>query len=691
MSQSDPTIQTDQQSDPRPQGFGLAHIAALRHVSDIAIAPDGRRAAFVLKVPRDLSREADGPAWAELHVTGPEQQPARAYIAGQENVSAPRFTPDGRFIAFLARRGKDREIAIWTVPVDGGEARRTAVYATSIRDFRIAPTGKQVAFLAPQAASKARLEARKKGFNQEVFEEDWLPTRLCIQAFDPRSSVSSTAQGKRSEARTLTLAGSVFDLRWSHDSRHLAIALAPRPLVDDRYMEKRVHLIEVARGKPVMRFANPGKLGAFELAPDGRHLAMISACDRRDPKQGRLFVAPVSGARADTGVLRDVLPDLDGHITSIAWASPDSLVYVADIGVETELGTVDLAGRRTPLLDAGHDGLPIIRDLALAQDGQQAVLRGERPDHPPELYTLRLGEAPVRRSEVNPWLRGLKLAPQRPERWHARDGLELEGILIEPHRPAGAQRVPKPLVLIVHGGPESHIRNGWSTTYSSPGQLLAAHGYVVFFPNYRGSTGRGVAFSMRGQGDAAGAEFDDLVDAVDHLVAAGWVDPERVGVTGASYGGYATAWLCTRHSERFHAGVMFNGISNKTSKALTTDIPKEDRAVHAHHDPWERAVHALERSPIHHLANARTPLLIAHGSADTRVHPAQSLQLFRALKLLGQAPVRMVRYPDEGHGNRRQATREDYTARLLRWLQHFLRNGATELPHWDIPHPVEKP
>ena len=134
--------------------------------------------------------------------------------------------------------------------------------------------------------------------------------------------------------------------------------------------------------------------------------------------------------------------------------------------------------------------------------------------------------------------------------------------------------------------------------------MAAARGFAVFYPNYRGSTGRGVEFSKLSQGDPAGKEFDDLVDAVDHLVAAGLVDQDKVGVTGGSYGGYATAWCATRYTDRFAAGVMFVGISDKISKVGTTDIPDEEFYVHALHRPWENWQFFLERSPIYHADGA---------------------------------------------------------------------------------------
>ena len=152
-------------------------------------------------------------------------------------------------------------------------------------------------------------------------------------------------------------------------------------------------------------------------------------------------------------------------------------------------------------------------------------------------------EGPKRLTTSNSWLEDMQLAPQEVVAYKARDGLELEGLLIRPLNEK--KRTRYPLILIVHGGPEAHYRNGWLTSYSNLGQVAAARGFAVFYPNYRGSTGRGLEFSKLSQGDPAGKEFDDLVDAVDHFVDIGLVDPKRVGITGGSYGGYATAWCAT--------------------------------------------------------------------------------------------------------------------------------------------------
>jgi dipeptidyl aminopeptidase/acylaminoacyl peptidase len=216
--------------------------------------------------------------------------------------------------------------------------------------------------------------------------------------------------------------------------------------------------------------------------------------------------------------------------------------------------------------------------------------------------------------------------------------------------------------------------------------MAAAAGIAVFYPNYRGSTGRGVAFAKASQGDAAGKEFDDLIDGVDHLIASGVADGAKVGVTGGSYGGYATAWCSTRYSERFAAGVMFVGISNKISKFGTTDIPDEEFYVHALHRPWEMLDFFRERSPITYADRCKTPLLILGGKDDPRVDPSQSKEMYRWLKLRGQAPVRLVQYPGEGHGNRKACGKLDYSVRMMQWMQHYLTGPGGAPPAVEVEY-----
>jgi dipeptidyl aminopeptidase/acylaminoacyl peptidase len=645
-------------------------VARIRTVTSVAIAPDGRTVAYVLSVPRRPLVDEDGGPWSELHVIGADGA-SRPFITGEVNVSAIHVTPDGKSIAFLARRGKDTVRALYVLPLDGGEARRVVSHETDVTAYAFSPDATRVAFTAADAVSKERRELEKKGFDQEIYEETVPLVRVYVDALNDAAPPSR-----------LELAGSASALSWSPAGNRLALALAPTALIDDDYMARRVHVVDADSGAIVSSFDNRGKLGSIAWSPDGTSLAIVAAADLNDPAPGRLFVAPATG-----GPLAEVLPGYMGHVASAVWRDAGTIVFLGDEGTETMVGEVkrDGTGRRT-IVAAGDR---VLTAIEIARDGKAMAFVGDAPAHPAEVFRLDAsGATPKRLTDSNPWLAQKRLATQEVVKFKARDGLELEGVLVRPLDERPGQR--HPLILTVHGGPEAHDRNGWKTGYSNPGQVGAARGFAVFYPNYRGSTGRGVAFSKLGQGDPAGKEFDDLVDAVDHLVGIGLVDRAKVGVTGGSYGGYATGWLSTFHTERFAAGVMFVGISENLSRVGTTDIAKEEFHVHALERPWDDWQGFLTTSPVYHAAKSKTPLLILGGADDPRVHPSQSLTMYRYMKLHGKT-VRLVRYPGEQHGNRRAASRLDYNLRLMQWMEHYLKGPGGAMPPYEIDYTEPKP
>lgn len=652
--------------------FTPQHVARIRSVTQAAISPDGSQVAYVLTVPRVPLQEDDGAAWEELHVVSADGR-SRPFVTGQVNVTSPKWMPDGRAITFIARRTGDPARALYLLPLDGGEARRLVSRATDIASYAVAPDGKRVAFVARPVRPKQREDLERKGFSQEVYEEALVNSKIWIAAV-PESPV---AGGSSESARELDLPGSASYVSWSPDGSRLLVILAPTPLVDDDLMNRRAHVVDPASGKIVASLNNPGKLGQLAWSPDGRNIALVSAENLSDPAEGRLMVAPASG-----GPLRDLVPGYAGHAQAITWIDEGTVRFLGAEWSETAIKDVAIDGRAPAIVRA--PGGPVFTALDRAANGTVALL-GDSAVHPQEVFLLPRGaREPKRLTNSNPWLDSMRMAKQELVRFRARDGLELEGILIHPLDEQPGRRYP--LILTVHGGPESRDTNGWRTSYANPGQLAAAQGFAVFYPNYRGSTGRGVAFSRLSQGDPAGKEFDDLVDAVDHLIAVGLVDRDRVGITGGSYGGYASAWGATYYTERFKAAVMFVGISDKISKVGTTDIANEEFLVHALKRPWENWELFRERSPITHAGKSRTATLIMHGAADPRVHPTQSMSLYRYLKLHGNTPVRLVLYPGEGHGNRRAASRLDYNLRLMQWMNHYLKGPGGEPPPHEIDY-----
>ena len=416
----------------------------------------------------------------------------------------------------------------------------------------------------------------------------------------------------------------------------------------------------------------PGKLGDIESSPDGSQLSMIAAVDENDPAPTTLHLVD-----PETGEYRALNAGEPEAAVDTEWMADGRLAVIVHIGEQSVLCFYNARGDMMEEVDPGELIL-----TSIEQGGNRLTARASAPTHPSELFLLE-GGAFNRWTQHNPWLSEIDFGEQRTVTFAARDGQQVEGILIEPV--GGAPNGGAPTIMNVHGGPEAHDSNGWLTSYADPGQIAAGEGYAVFYPNYRGSTAYGTAFSKAHTGNYTEPEFTDIVDAKRALVEMGVTDPDRTGITGGSYGGYATAWSSTALSEEYAAGVMFVGISNQTSKFGTGDIPNEMYLVHSGAWPWDDWLGMLQVSPVYHADKADTPLLIMHGDSDPRVNPGQSLEMYRSIKLRRpDTPVRLVFYPGEGHGNARAASRYDYSLRMMRWFDTYLKTGDRDA---DLPPP----
>lgn len=641
-------------------------VAQIEQVASAAISPDGQHVAYTVSIPAD-PREGNDPNTQRLHIANAANGEIVASFT-EAGVASVSFRPQHGTVTFLASLTEGEPRGLYEMAVTGGSPTRIAGHSANMLSYTWSPSGEHVAFVASE-----QLDAPTSPFSYRptFYEENQAQRRAFVQRLADGTTTEFAAEG------------SFYEMAFSPDGSRLAAAVAPTPSVDDSFMAKRVTLFNAETGAVTGHIDNAGKLGQITWSPDGQRLALRAGNSINDPIDGRIMVVS-----ADGGTPQNIWPEFEGKFEQIAWTGDDTIHVLVSESAEKAFGTIrpDGSGFERVVPTEVANWL----SFDASDDGTVAFV-ANTAEHPNELFVMARGAEPTRLTTSNAWLANVPMGEQRVVRHPARDGaFEPEGVLI---LPVGFQEgTPVPMIVVVHGGPEAHYSNGWLTAYQMPGQMAAGRGYAVFYPNYRGSTGRGLAFIKSSQADLAGAEFDDIVDGVDYLIEQGIADAERIGVTGGSYGGYATAWMSTRYSERFAAGVMFVGISNNLSKWGTSDIPDELYLVHSRERMWEndeKWMDYLRRSPIYHVENAQTPLLIMHGAEDTRVHPAQSMELYRHIKVRRpDTPVRLIYYPGEGHGNVRAASRLDYTLRMMGWFDSYLM-GDGEMPSLDIELPTE--
>jgi dipeptidyl aminopeptidase/acylaminoacyl peptidase len=625
-------------------------VTQLRSVSTVALSPDARWIAYLVTRPRAPEEDtvAGARAYSELFVVPVAGGTARAIVERPSSASSPAWSPDGSTLGFVMRG------QIHTVSPTGGQP--AAIKTTqTISSFQWSPDGKHIAYAAAVPVPTDVAERRRKGSDADVMSERNHPVRLWVM---------SAAGG---EARALTPEQhTVRQFVWSPDSRTLAVQITETSDADAEQMDRKIHRVTIDGGSTLL-VPTPGKLGSMSWSPDGSKLAFLGAVTRNDPIAQSVFVVPASG-----GTAVNLAPEYEGTANSVAWQNAQTVLFTAAEGTESALSSVPAAGGRITRI-AGHTD-EFFNTVSVAKDGSTFAMPASTPKYPNEVYTGTVRDGKLRRVTThNDWLASIKLGRQETVEWTARDGWKIQGVLIHPIDAQEGTRAP--LAVLPHGGPEGISSDNWGTSGLYPVQVLAGAGYAVFMPNYRGSGGRGVAFSKGDHRDLGGREFDDVLDGIAHLHQIGVADSARVGISGTSYGGYFSAWAGTRHSERFRLAMPFAGISNWMSFTGSTDIPREMSIVHWDVWPYDQPLLMWERSPIAHIGKARTPMIIGQGMVDERVHPEQMLELYQALKLKG-IEVDYVMYPREPHGLNERQHQLDYMRRILAAFNKYVKPTA---------------
>lgn len=615
-------------------------------VRNAAISPDGSRTAFLRSVVEGTPSRRTWELWTVDHASEETKRFVRAPVSADH----PVWSADGKYIYFSAvyRDYSDRS-QVYRVPVSGGSVERVFSEKKSIDKFQVSADAQMVVYIAQASES---YDGQAPVINELNTNYRYL-------------YVHDLKLGRTRQISLDSLHVVDFDLSPVGD--RVVYRATESVSVDEEYMFSRMYVADLLGKNGRILCDHQGKLEGLRWAPDGRHIAFRGGVDLSDPTDGSLFVADASPGSAR----RNLTDQFAGSVEGFEWTNASELIFTAQVNAHCEVWQAGLSGGLRRI--QGESSLTY-GEFSWSRDGHVMSLSASSSTHPGEVCLFDPDSVRWRRLTIsNPGWNRVVFAESMEIRYRAVDGLDIYGVVV---KPVGFEAGRKyPLVVYVHGGPESAETVGWNTTYAKWTQILAQEGFLVFFPNYRGSTGRGVQFAKLNHKDPMGKDFQDILDGIDHLTKLGWVDPTRVGITGGSYGGYATAWGATKHSHRFAAAVMMVGTTNQISKAGTTDTPSENALVHMTQWMYDDDYRMMwDRSPLKYVKQCRTPLLIAHGDSDKRVPTGQSIELFRAVRHFKKAPVELIIYPGEGHGNRKPDNQLDYMKRGLDWMRRHLRS-----------------
>ena len=632
-------------------------VTSLQNVTSVSMSPDGRWVAYTLSQPRAPEEDtlAGQRSYSELWAVASAGGQPRAIVRRPGSGGGMVWSPDGR-LGYLSRgQVHVAGAACFTTAVTTCSPDTLVSGANVVTSFAWSPDGQWIAYIARTAEAPEAAERRRRGQDVIVSSEQNRPARLWIRR---------TAGGAAGAARALTPEGHVVrDFAWAPDSRTLALQSTETSDADADLMYRKIFSVTIDGGELRSVTHTEGKLGAMAWSPDGTRLAFLGAVSFNDPLAQSVFVATPGGNAVN------LTPNYEGSALWLGWQDARTVRFVALEGTKTSLNTVpSAAGAISRVLGRGAE---IFATTSFSRDGSSFAMPASTAAHPNEVFVGTMSDRRLRRiTNHNGWLANVRLGAQETVTWTSRDGWRIEGILIRPLSVPQGTRAP--LAVLPHGGPEGFSLDGWVTNALYPAQVLAGAGYAVLMPNYRGSGGRGVAFSKADHRDLGGREFDDVLDGISHLHASGVADSARVGISGTSYGGYFSAWAGTKHSERFRLAMPFAGLSNWMSFTGTTDIPVEMSVVHWDLWPYDHPLLMWERSPIAHVGRARTPMIIGQGLADERVHPEQMMELHQALRLKG-VPSELVLYPREPHGLLERQHQLDYMRRILAAFERWVK------------------
>jgi len=646
---------------PAKRPVNVNDLFRLRTVRDAQIAPDGEWVAYVVGTV-DSARDRSN---SDLYMVRWDGSRAVQLTFTSEGEGSPRWSPDGRYLSFVASRGTSRSGGqIWLLDRAGGEAQKLTDLKSGVSGYEWSPDSKRIVIVAqdPDSAAPAVGDSARPRTAKPIvidryhFKQDgqgYLGNRRShLYVFDVAArkaeQITSGPYGENNAS-------------WSPDGRFIAF-VSERAADPDRVNDPNVYVMEARVGaepRQLTTWSGPDG-GRPAWSPDGKWLAYLQGSEPQYSAYGlnQLAIVPVDG-----GAARVLTAALDRPVSQPEWTPDGSeiLGLVADDRVAYPVRVRVSDGSVRRLLEEPSRG--VVSDLSTSAGGLVAVLAGSATQ-PTEIYALEKGTLRALTSENRAWLADVQLATTEDFSAKGKDGTIVTGLLV---KPAGYQSGARyPTLLRIHGGPNGQDQH----SFNLERELFAANGYAVIAVNYRGSSGRGAAYQKAIYADWGNKEVQDLLAAVDHVVAIGVADPDRLGIGGWSYGGILTDYTIAT-TTRFKAATSGAG------SALQSSMYGVDQYIYQYDTevgpPWKnQALWDKLSYPFWHADRIKTPTLFMGGERDFNVPIAGGEQMYQALKSQN-IDTQLIVYPGQNHGISTPSYQKDRLERYLVWYAKYLK------------------
>ena len=624
-------------------------------------APQWSRDGKFFVFASDREAPTASPTQNQLYLMRPDGGEARKITEAKDGVGTFAFSKDGKWLAFSS--GKENEQQVWTLPVaeiETAKAVPLTKHSTPVTWWRFAPDNKRLYFIAPDTFDKDNKERVEKKFTVRIRNEE--PPISHLWALE--------LENKQEKRLTSGQSYSVSDVTISKDARWVAFRGSPK----DRYQRTvteadiyaDIYLLDAGTGM-LERLSENKEIGESSLSfsPDSKWIAFSASDNFEYFRNGRVYVRPVTG-----GQWKKLGDGFDGDVSASFWSEDGKTIYFNEgwratnqlFAVSTETGKVTQVTNEKATVTITQD-----------DDTKTLVVNYSDSTMPTNFYLApTLAQIGNRASwkqltDANPQIRNLALGEVEAIQWKSSDGKMVEGILV---KPVGHERGKRyPLIVQIHGGPAGADVLRFNPGYGA--QTYAGAGYAVLCPNYRGSVNYGERHKMEIGGDYFRQGYDDIMTGVDHLIAQGIVDGDKMGAMGWSAGGHWSNWILT-HTDRFKAISSGAGAVNWISMYAQSDVQRNREFYYGGKPPYEDFAKYWDVSPLKYIKNAKTPTLIHVVDGDPRVPRPQSEELHMALKKLG-VPTEFLVYPGNTHGITEPRNQLVKAITEFNWFEKYIR------------------